>query len=199
MLKKCKLVGLLILKGCYVLCLVAQSCPTLCHPMDCSPPGSSAHGDSPGKNTGVGCHALLQGIFPTQGLNPSLPHCRQILYHLSHQGSARALECNLSLLQGIFLTQELNWGLLHCRQILYQLSYQGRAGKGHSVSNFHVQANDLGLVKNADFNSEKQQWGLSAAFLTVSSSGSQEAAPAYLGHKVVDDFRISFQPRYLWF
>ena len=39
------------------------------------------------KNTGVGCHALLQGIFPTQGLNPSLWHCRQILYHLSHQGS----------------------------------------------------------------------------------------------------------------
>ena len=47
-----------------VLCLVAQSCPTLCDPMDCSLPGSSVHGDSPGKNTGVGCHALLQGIFP---------------------------------------------------------------------------------------------------------------------------------------
>ena len=43
--------------------------------------------DSPGKNTGVGCHALLQGIFPTQGSNPGLPHCRQILYHLSHQGN----------------------------------------------------------------------------------------------------------------
>ena len=46
-----------------VLCLVAQSCPTLCDPL----PGSSVHGDSPGKNTRVGCHALLQGIFPTQG------------------------------------------------------------------------------------------------------------------------------------
>ena len=55
--------------------------------MDCSPPGSFVHGNSPGKNTGVGCHALLQGIFPTQGINPGLPHCRQILYHLSHQGS----------------------------------------------------------------------------------------------------------------
>ena len=55
--------------------------------MDCSPPGSSVHVDSPGKNTGVGCHALLQGIFPTQGSNPGLPHCRQILYHLSHQKS----------------------------------------------------------------------------------------------------------------
>ena len=39
------------------------------------------------KNTGVGCHALLQGIFPTQGLNPGLPHCRWILYHVNHQRS----------------------------------------------------------------------------------------------------------------
>ena len=66
------------------MCLVAQSCPTLCDPMDCSPPGSSIHEDSPGKNTRVGCHALLQGIFPTQGLNPGLLHCRQVLYHLCH-------------------------------------------------------------------------------------------------------------------
>ena len=51
--------------------------------MDCTPPGSSVHGDSLGKNTGVGCHALLQGIFPTHGLNPDLLHCRHILYHLS--------------------------------------------------------------------------------------------------------------------
>ena len=43
--------------------------------------------DFPGKNTGVGCHFLLQEIFPTQGLNLGLPHCRQMLYHLSHKGS----------------------------------------------------------------------------------------------------------------
>ena len=60
-----------------VLCLVTQSCPTLCHPIDCSPPDSSVYGDSPGKNTGGGCYFLLQGIFPTQGSNPGLPHCRQ--------------------------------------------------------------------------------------------------------------------------
>ena len=55
--------------------------------MDCGPPGSSVHGDSPGKNTGVGCHALLQGIYPTQGLNPGVLcflHCRWILYHQCH-------------------------------------------------------------------------------------------------------------------
>ena len=47
--------------------LVAQSCPTLWDSMDCSPPGSSVYGDSPGKDIGGGCHAHLQGIFLTQG------------------------------------------------------------------------------------------------------------------------------------
>ena len=56
------------------------------------PTGSSVCGDSPGKNTGVGCHALLQGILPTQGSNPGLLQCRQILYRLSQQGSPRILE-----------------------------------------------------------------------------------------------------------
>ena len=74
-----------------VLCLVTQSYLTLCDPVVRNPPGSSVHGDSPGKNTGIGCHALLQGIFPTQGSNPGLPHCRQILYHLSHQENLRIL------------------------------------------------------------------------------------------------------------
>ena len=74
------------------LCLVSQSCLMLCDPMDCSPSGSSVHRDSSGKNTAVGCHALLQRIFPTQGSNPGLPHCKWILYHLSHQGSPWILE-----------------------------------------------------------------------------------------------------------
>ena len=68
------------------------SCPVMSssswpHWQDCSPSGSSVHGDSSGKNTGVGCYALLQGIFPTQGSNPGPLHCRWVLYHLSHQGS----------------------------------------------------------------------------------------------------------------
>ena len=67
---------------------VAQLCPTLFNPTDCSLPGSSVHGIFPSKNTGVGCNFLLQRIFPTQGLNLGLPHCRQMLYHLSHQGSS---------------------------------------------------------------------------------------------------------------
>ena len=56
---------------------------TLWDTVDWSPPSSSIHRESPGKNTGVDCHALLQGIFPTQGSNTGLPHSRQILYCLS--------------------------------------------------------------------------------------------------------------------
>ena len=125
----------------FSLCLVTQLCPILWGPMDCSLPGSSVLGDSPGKNIGVGFHALLQVIFPTQGSNPGLPNCRWIVYYLSHQGSPRILEWvaylpnSLSVLQGIFLTQELNWGLLHCRRILYQLSYQGMFSN-FSISSF---------------------------------------------------------------
>ena len=64
--------------------LVAQSCPILCDTMACP-------WNSPGKNTRAGCHSLLQGIFPTWGLNPNVLHCRQILYHLSYQGSPELL------------------------------------------------------------------------------------------------------------
>ena len=61
---------------------VAQSCPTLCDPVDTR----LLHPwDFLGKSTGVGCHFLLQGIFPTQGSNLGLLHCRQTLYRLSHQ------------------------------------------------------------------------------------------------------------------
>ena len=69
----------------YMKVKVTQSCLTLCNPMDCP-------WNSPGQKSGVGNLSLLQGIFPTQGLNPHLPHCRWILYQLSHQGSPRTLE-----------------------------------------------------------------------------------------------------------
>ena len=73
-----------------VLSLVTQSCLTFCNPMGYSLPSSSVCGDSPGKNTGLSFSSL--GIFPTQGLNPGLLHCGQILYQLSHKGSPRILE-----------------------------------------------------------------------------------------------------------
>ena len=81
---------------CVCVCVwVTQSCPTLCDPMDCSSPGSSVHGDSLGKNTGVSCHALLQRIFPGQRSKPGSLHCRLILYRLSHRGSPRPCQMDL--------------------------------------------------------------------------------------------------------
>ena len=65
---------------------VAQSCPTLCNPMD-----YTVHGILQARR-GAGSLSLLHGIFPTQGSNPSLPHCRRILHQLSHKGSTRILE-----------------------------------------------------------------------------------------------------------
>ena len=66
---------------------VHQSCLTLCDPHGLYNPWNS-----PGQNTGVGSLSLLQGIFPTEGLNPGLLHCRRILYQLTHKGSPRVLE-----------------------------------------------------------------------------------------------------------
>ena len=62
---------------------VTLSCSTLCDPMIYSPTGSSVCRILQARNTGVGCHFLLQGIFPTQGSNPGLLHCRQTLYPLT--------------------------------------------------------------------------------------------------------------------
>ena len=70
----------------YVLCLGTQLCSTLCNPMAVAHQAPLSMGDSPGKNTGVGCHAL-EGIFPTQEWNWGLLHCRWILYLLSYLGS----------------------------------------------------------------------------------------------------------------
>ena len=106
--------------------LVAQSCPTLCNPIDCSLPGSSVSWKSPGKNTRVGTCSLLQGIFPIQGWNPGLPHCSRILYLLSHQRSPIQTRNCL-----------LNW-----KNVLVLSSFSGGLeGKESSCS-----AGDLGLI-----------------------------------------------------
>ena len=67
--------------------LISQSCQMVCDHGVCDPMGCSPPWNSPGKNTWVGSHFLLQGIFWTQESNLGLSHCRQILYHLSHLGS----------------------------------------------------------------------------------------------------------------
>ena len=99
---------------------VAQSCLTLCDPIDCT-----VHGIIQARVLEYVSLSLLQRLFPTQGSNPGLPHCRQILTSWATGKPKNTGVGSLSLLQGIFLTQESNWGLLHCRWILYQLSYKG--------------------------------------------------------------------------
>ena len=78
---------------------VAQSCPTLCDPTDCSPPGSSDHGIFQARITRVSCHSLLQGIFLTQGSKPGLQHCRQMLLTsealFTHTATLFNKECTL--------------------------------------------------------------------------------------------------------
>ena len=115
------------------LCLVTQLCATLWDPMDCGPPGSSVHGHSPSKNTGAGCHALLQGIFPTQGSNPGLPHCRWILYRLSHQGSPPGI-WQVEIVEG--RRQEVTRGMLRVLSLAAavlarELWVGGRCGGWH--------------------------------------------------------------------
>ena len=127
---------------------VSQLYLTLCDPMDC------IMLNSPGQNTGLGSFSLLQGIFPTQGSNPGLPHCGRILYQLSHKGSPRILEwvaypfsrgslrprdlTQVSHIVGGFFIKNLLWNLLGRGQKAWGLScallgpviVPGRAGSG---------------------------------------------------------------------
>ena len=94
-------------------CLAIQSCLTLYDLMDCSLPGSSVHGNSLGKNTRMGCHALLQGIFPYPGIKPRSLALQVDSLPSEPPGKPKNTGVSsLSLLQGLFLTQELNQGLL---------------------------------------------------------------------------------------
>ena len=99
------------LTECAVLCLVAQLCLTLCDLMDCSPPCPFVHGDFPGKNTGVGFQALLQGNLPNSGIETRSPTLQ--VDSLPSEPTRKPKNTgtgSLSLLQWNFPTQESNWG-----------------------------------------------------------------------------------------
>ena len=119
---------LLFIRVCVVCQLLNPA--RLCDPMGCSLPGSSVHGDSPGKNTGVGCNALLQGDLPNPGIELRSPSLKadSLLSESKglYQESPRILkQIAYPFSRGIFLTQESNLGLPHFRWILYQLNYKG--------------------------------------------------------------------------
>ena len=108
---------------------VAQSRPTLCNPMDCSPPDSPVHGILQAR--------ILEWVamsssrdLPNLGIEPSSSTLQEDSLPSEPPGKGKNTGVgSLSLLQGIVPTQELNRGLLHCRQILYQMSYQGSPDK----------------------------------------------------------------------
>ena len=83
----CKLLAWCHPPNCVCVCRSLQSCPALCNPMDCSLPGFSVHGILQARILERVFIPSSRGVFPTQGSNPSFPHCRQILYYLSHRGS----------------------------------------------------------------------------------------------------------------
>ena len=114
-----------------ILCLVAQLSLTLCDPMDCSPQGSCPW-DSPAKNTGVGCHALLHRKLPNPETEPrSLALQEDSLPSEPPENPKNTGVGSLSLLQGNLPSQESKQGLLHCRQTLYKLSYSGSPAVTH--------------------------------------------------------------------
>ena len=97
-----------------------------CDCTDCSPPASSVHGDSPGKNAGVDCHTPSRGSSqPTDGTQVSRVAGGDSLLSEPPEKPKNTGVGSPSLLQGNFPTQESNWGLRHCRWILSQLSCQG--------------------------------------------------------------------------
>ena len=117
--------------------------------MDCSSPDSSIHGDFPGKNNGVGCHALLQGNLSNPGIKPR---------SLALQVDSLASELPGKLLEwvaypfswGIFPTHELNQGFLHYRRILYQLRYQGRPKRTLDIVKYIYLRSDACISKNSE-------------------------------------------------
>ena len=88
---------------------------TLCNPMDCSPPRLLCPRDFPGKNIRVGCHLLLQGIFLTQGSNPSSLHCRSVLYHLAtRKAPIQSIQFSHSLMSNSLQPHRLQHTRLPC-------------------------------------------------------------------------------------
>ena len=115
------------------LVLRSESCSVLSNSL--RPHGLQSPWNSPGQNTGVGSLSLLQGIFPTQDLNPGLPHCRWILYQLSHKGSPcfRKVWCQTSLLSYLLRVTRVSRSLLllwtsrpYCSLALATGSYKQR-------------------------------------------------------------------------
>ena len=167
------------------MCLVTQLCRTLCNPVDCSLPGSSVHGDYPGKNTRLGCHALLQVVFPTQASHIA----GGFFYWLSHQGilgwvaypfsresSSPRNWTRVSCLAGGFFT---NWATREARSI-HNLCRGFPGGRMQEVQEMWVQS----LGQKIPWG---KKWQPTSVFLPEKFHG-QRILVAYIpwGHKELD-------------
>ena len=134
---------------------VAQSCLTLYNLMLHSP------WNSPGQNTGVGSHSLLQGIFPNEGSNPGLPHCRQVCYQLSHKEISPG--CSL---KGLMLKLKLQYfGHLMRRTDWFQIGKGLHQGciLSPCLFNFHAE----NIMRNAGL--EEAQAGMKIAWRNINN------------------------------
>ena len=119
----CSLSGLISVIFLILIVKLAQSCPSLCDPYWLYRPRNS-----PGQNTGVGSRSFLQGICPTQGSNPGLPHCRCILYQLSHLGSPHS---GWSVL--IYLSNESLWSMRWLLLMSFEASFMELTVSWHEM------------------------------------------------------------------
>ena len=140
---------------------VTQSCPTLCDPMDCKPTRLLCPCDFPGKSTRVGCHFLLQGIFPTKGWNPGLLHYRQTLYYLSHQGSPRILKwVTMPFPRGSSQPKDRTCISYFCIgwRVLYHLGSSGKTRQCIKKQRHHFANKDPYSQSYGFYSSHKQMW-----------------------------------------
>ena len=112
--------------------------------------------DSPGKNTGMGCPALLQGIFPTQWSNPSLPHCRQILCLLNHQGSPN------SLIVGVYMEKAM---APHSSTLAWKIPWMEEPSRLQSMGSLRVGQDWVASLSLFTFMHWRRKWQPTPVFL----------------------------------
>ena len=148
-----------------LVCLVTQLCPTLCDHMDRSPPGSSVHGDSPGKNAGVGCHCPpSRGSSQPQGSNPGLLHSKGILYPSEPPGYNPIKGALLSFSEkGLWVFPLIEVLLLISGDFIHQLV---------ESFTFHCQRNtSVHMFPHSPALLEKQEWGVIPTEGSAENSG----------------------------
>ena len=122
---------------CVCVCVSHSVISNSLRPLGLSPTRLLRPWNSPGKNTGVGCLSLLQGIFLTQGLNRGLLHCRQILYHLSHQGSPII---HILYINSVINSTTIYWAPTRCQALAKPLCLQHcmKTVTNHSLSDLSL-------------------------------------------------------------